>query len=90
MSAVCRKLLDQFGIRIGSHVVHLGGVDARRPSSLPDDLNATADETPPRTLDPEPARGMSARIDEAKRAGNTLVVLRVVFEVLPVARVALF
>src|SRR5688572_11708780 len=32
VSAVCRKLLEQFGIRIGSHVVHLGGVDARRPT----------------------------------------------------------
>src|SRR5918911_4998465 len=35
VSAVCRKLLSEFGVRIGSHVVHLGGVDARRPEVLP-------------------------------------------------------
>jgi chorismate synthase len=72
VSAVCRKLLAEFGIRIGSHVVHLGGVDARRPATLPDDLNGVADQSPLRTLDPDAEREMIARIDEAKRAGNTL------------------
>lgn len=72
VSAVCRKLLADFGIRIGSHVVHLGGVDARRPATLPDDLNMAADQSPLRTLDPDAEREMIARIDEAKRAGNTL------------------
>jgi chorismate synthase len=71
-SAVCRRLLAAFGIRIASHVVHLGGVDARRPATMPDDVNAVADPSPLRTLDPEAEREMIARIDEAKRAGNTL------------------
>ena len=30
--AVCRVLLSQFGVRIGSHLVHLGGIDAEPPS----------------------------------------------------------
>src|SRR5918999_877183 len=34
-SAICRRLLTEFEIRIGSHVVHLGGVDAHRPDPLP-------------------------------------------------------
>ena len=72
VSAVCRKLLEQFGVRIGSHVVHLGGVDARPPATIPDDLNAASDPSPLRTLDPEAEREMITRIDEAKRAGNTL------------------
>jgi chorismate synthase len=71
-SAVCRRLLAVFGIRIASHVVHLGGVDARRPATMPDDVNAAADPSPLRTLDPEAEREMIARIDEAKRTGNTL------------------
>ena len=29
--AVCKRLLDEFGIEIGSHVVELGGVDRRAP-----------------------------------------------------------
>ncbi|MDE3151701.1 MAG: chorismate synthase [Gemmatimonadota bacterium] len=71
-SAVCRRLLAGFGVRIGSHVVHLGGIDARRPDPMPDDLNAAADQSPLRTLDPEADAAMIARIDEIKRAGNTL------------------
>ena len=72
VSAVCRRLLGEFGIRVASHVVHLGGVDARSPDPMPDDVNAIADRSPLRTLDPEAEREMIARIDEAKRAGNTL------------------
>src|SRR5919108_2120925 len=71
-SAICRRLLAEFGIRIASHVVHLGGVDARPPSTLPEDINAAADSSPVRTLDPDAEREMIARIDDAKRAGNTL------------------
>jgi chorismate synthase len=33
--AICRRLLDELGVRIGSHLVHLGGVDARPPGELP-------------------------------------------------------
>ena len=70
--AICRRFLAELGIRIGSHVVHLGGIDARRPASLPADLNAAVDGSPLRTLDADAEREMIARIDDAKRAGNTL------------------
>ncbi len=70
--AVCRRLLEDIGIRIASHVVHLGGVDARRPDALPADLNAAVDASPLRTLDADAEREMIARIDEARRSGNTL------------------
>jgi len=69
--AVARQLLTQFGVSIGSHVVHLGGVDARPPETLPDDLNAAADVSPLRTLDRDAEARMITRIDELKRAGNT-------------------
>jgi chorismate synthase len=69
--AVCRRLLAEFGVRLGSHLVHLGGVDARA-GDLPPDLNVAADASPLRTLDPDAEREMVARIDAAKRAGNTL------------------
>jgi chorismate synthase len=71
-AAICRKLLREFGITLGSHVVHLGGVDARRPEKMPGDLNAAADASPLRTLDPEVEAEMIARIDAAKAEGNTL------------------
>ena len=69
--AVCRRLLAELGVSIGSHVVHLGGIDAE-PAELPTDLNAASDASPLRTLDSRAEAAMIALIDETKRAGNTL------------------
>jgi len=83
--AVCRRLLSEFGVTIGSHLVHLGGVDAARPEVMPTDLNAAADESPLRTLDREAEKVMIDRIDTAKAAGNTLGgICEVVVDGLPV------
>lgn len=71
-AAICRKLLADFGIAIGSHLVELGGVVAEAPDALPDSLNAAADASPLRTLDSKAEREMMARIDTAKREGDTL------------------
>jgi chorismate synthase len=70
--AICRVLLASFGVRIGSHLVHLGGIDASAPDPLPDDLNDAADRSPLRTLDAAAEVRMIERIDVAKRAGDTL------------------
>jgi chorismate synthase len=70
--AVCRALLARFGISLGSHLVHLGGVDAARPDIFPDDLNAAADQSPVRTLDRSAESLMVERIDTAKKDGDTL------------------
>jgi chorismate synthase len=83
--AVARTFLAQLGVTIGSHLVHLGGVDARRPDPLPPALNAAADESQLRTLDSDAEREMIVRIDAAKRAGNTLGgICEVVADGLPV------
>ncbi len=70
--AVCKLLLGHFGIEIGSHVTEIGGVTARPCAPLPAPLNAAADRSPVRCLDPEAEREMIARIDAAKAAGDTL------------------
>src|SRR5216110_255468 len=83
--AVCKVLLEQFGVEIGSHVVELGGVRAgagaqhahvgaqhAAPLHVPGSLNAVADASPVRCLDPEAEKEMIARIDAAKAAGDTL------------------
>jgi chorismate synthase len=70
--AVCRVLLEQLGVSIGSHLVHLGGIDARVPDELPADLNAASDASPLRTLDQEAEARMIELIDSTKRAGDTL------------------
>jgi len=70
--AICRKLLGEFGVSIGSHVVQLGGMDAVLPDEMPLDINAVADESPIRVLDRAAESAIIPRIDEAKKAGDTL------------------
>src|SRR3979411_2617698 len=43
--AIAKRLLAELGVSIGSHLVHLGGVDAVRPAQMPSDLNAASDES---------------------------------------------
>ena len=83
--AVARRLLAELGVTVGSHLVHLGGVDTERPVQMPAALNAAADESSLRTLDPEAERAMVERIDAARRAGDTLGgICEVVVDGLPV------
>jgi chorismate synthase len=70
--AICKRLLSELDVQIGSHLVHLGGIDAKVPDTLPDDINAAADESQLRTLDRAAEAEMIARIDVIKREGNTL------------------
>jgi chorismate synthase len=70
--AICKILLEQFGVEIGSHVVELGGVTATPHAPLPTPLNAAADQSPVRCLDAAAEREMVRRIDAAKAAGDTL------------------
>lgn len=70
--AVCKVLLEQFGVEVGSHVVELGGVTATYHAPLPTPLNQASDASPVRCLDSDAEREMIARIDAAKAAGDTL------------------
>ncbi len=70
--AVARRLLHEFGIRVGSHVTAVGGIEAARPDALPTDLNDASDPSPLRTLDPEADERIIAAIDKAKTDGDTL------------------
>jgi len=83
--AIARRLLEELGVSIGSHLVHLGGVDAARPDPMPARLNEASDASQLRTLDANAEALMIERIDAAKRAGNTLGgICEVVVDGLPV------
>jgi chorismate synthase len=69
--ALARRLLDEFGIEIGSHVLSIGGIQARRVE-LPVPINPAADRSEVRVLDPEAETRIIQRIDAAKQAGDTL------------------
>ena len=70
--AVCRRLLAEFGVEIGSHVVELGSVAAPVPDPLPTPLNEAADRSPVRCLDAGAGEAMVAAIDEATAARDSL------------------
>lgn len=74
LGEVARQFLEQaFGIRTVSHVVALGGVSVNPnlPLPTPDDVDAL-DASPVRTLDKDAEQRIIERIDEAKRAADTL------------------
>ena len=70
--ALARRLLDEFGVEIGSHVVSLGGVArlAARRAARP--AQRAADRSEVRVLDPAVEAEIIRRIDAAKKAGDTL------------------
>jgi chorismate synthase len=70
--ALARRLLDEFGVEIGSHVVSVGGIDARPPAELPSPLNDAADRSEVRVLDPAAETTIVQRVDQAKKDGDTL------------------
>jgi chorismate synthase len=70
--AIAKRILADFGIRIGSHITMLGGVEARRPAALPDDINKVADTSPLRTFDADAEIRMIEEIDATRRDGDTL------------------
>ncbi len=69
--ALAKRLLDEFGIEIGSHVVSLGGIEVPR-GELPVPLNQAADRSEIRVLDSAVEAEIIGRIDAAKKAGDTL------------------
>ena len=71
--ALARRLLDEFGVDIGSHVVSLGGIHAPvSAGELPLPLNPAADRSEVRALDSSVDAAMIARIDQARKDGDTL------------------
>ncbi|HEU4588510.1 MAG TPA: chorismate synthase, partial [Gemmatimonadales bacterium] len=70
--ALARRLLDEFGVDVGSHVVSLGGIQAGRVADLPLPLNPAADRSEIRVLDPAVEAEIIALIDRAKKEGDTL------------------
>ena len=69
--AVAKRVLSEFGVRVGSHVISIGPVEAEE-LPVPEDLNAAADASPVRCLDEAAAERMMAEIDDAKERGDTL------------------
>src|SRR5918994_1577394 len=74
--ALAKRLLAEFGVEIGSHIISLGGIRAvperRDPAALPVPLNESSDRSEVRVLDRGIEAEIISRIDAAKKAGDTL------------------
>ena len=75
--ALAKRLLQEFGVEIGSHVLSLGGVKTEsakgtRSAPLPWPLNEASDRSEVRVLDSAAEAEIIRRIDAAKKAGDTL------------------
>ncbi len=75
--ALAKRLLGEFGVEIGSHVISLGGIETEsarghRSAPLPWPLNEASDRSEVRVLDAAVEAKIIQRIDAAKKAGDTL------------------
>jgi chorismate synthase len=70
-AALAKRLLDEFGVEVGSHVTSIGGIRSAQVE-LPVPLNPASDRSEVRVLDPAVEAEIIRRIDAAKQAGDTL------------------
>jgi len=72
VGAICRRLLEEFGARISSHVTEIGGEAIRtRPERL-EDIHTLSEASAVRCVDPEAEGRMKTAIDAAGERGDTL------------------
>ena len=85
LGSVCRKLLEDVGIEVGSQVIQIHNVkDNSRSELSPNQLSELADASPVRCLDKNAEKNMIKTIDEAKATGDSVGgIFRVVATGLP-------
>ncbi|QOY35849.1 chorismate synthase [Anaerobacillus isosaccharinicus] len=83
--AVAKKILSTFGIKVGSHVLEIGGVkaDDTNYASI-EELQEKTESSPVRCLDRVAEQKMMAAIDQAKNDGDSIGgIVEVVIEGVP-------
>jgi chorismate synthase len=70
--ALAKQLLGRFGVRVGSIVTEIGGAVADVDLSSPESLLEATESSPVRCPDQEATERMKAHIDHARRTGDTL------------------
>ena len=75
LSCICRKLLEDLGISLCSHVTSIQNIDSSYKfdeTVSPNDLNRKADRSPLRCLDKKAEEMMVDKIDDAKAHGDSV------------------
>ncbi len=70
--AFAKLLLREFGIRVISHTVALGGVEAKGEALSPEEIETRIADSQLNCADPQAEEKMIALIDEAREKGDTL------------------
>jgi len=71
-AALCRFLLNEFGIEVTSRVVRIGGAEDGTEPPQPQTWRERADDSPVRALDPQASEEMEEEIDRAREEGDSL------------------
>lgn len=73
VGAIAKKLLHELGIEVVGHVLEIGGVRAEIGKSYTTaEIKELSENSPVRCLDKEVEQQMMTKIDEAKKAGDTI------------------
>lgn len=73
VGAIAKKLLHELGIEVAGHVLEIGGVRAELGKSYTTaEIKELSENSPVRCLDKEVEQQMMTKIDEAKKAGDTI------------------
>ncbi len=72
VGAVCKRLLREFDIEVFSHVVAIGGIEAKTDPLSFAEIRERAEASEVRCADPEAGEAMMRKIDDARKRGTTL------------------
>lgn len=72
VGAIAKQFLGHFGVEVLSHVVELGGVRASTAGMSFGKIREAAEKDPVRCADPKASAKMVAKIDETKKAKDTV------------------
>ena len=72
IGAVCKRLLEEFGVSIVSHVIAIGGVYAKVDKLSSREIRRKTENSDLRCADHEAEKRMVRKIDEAAKAGDSL------------------
>ena len=75
LGTICKKLLKEFGILVGSRVIQIGkakDITNIQKNILPEELSKLADKSPVRCLDKKIEKDMIRIIEQAKNEGDSI------------------
>ena len=70
VGSIARKLLEEFNIKLHSHVISIGGIETKQTNEPINWENVA--NSPVKCADPEISKAMMKKIDEAKKRGDTV------------------